>query len=177
MLALIFDTETTDLTRNRLLRLDRQPHIIEFYGCLKEIEDDVILEEIDTLIRPPVKVSDKISKITHIDNDMLADAKVFSQVADDIANLIEKAPVVIAHNASFDQEIIDIEFERLGRKIKWPKLICTVEATLHLKGYRLSLTALHELLFGETFPEAHRAKHDVIALARCCSELLKRGEI
>lgn len=177
MKALCFDTETSGLVFNRSLKIDRQPHIIEFYGCIVDFRTGEIERELDLLIRPPLKLTKEIIKITKITDEMLQDAPVFSQVADDIAKMIEGAELVIAHNASFDQEITDIEFERLGKTIQWPKLLCTVEATVHLNGFRLSLTALHEKLFGKPFPEAHRAKHDVQALTRCCVELYKRGEI
>jgi DNA polymerase III alpha subunit (gram-positive type) len=84
---------------------------------------------------------------------------------------------VIAHNASFDQEAINIEANRLGRIIKWPTCRCSVEQTIHLKGKRLTLGALHEHLFGARFDDAHRARADVMALVRCCCELHKRGEL
>lgn len=177
MNVLILDTETTNLIANRSKKIDKQPHIIEFYACDYDLSGDIMLSEYDALIKPPIKISGEITKITKIDNSMVEDKAPFANHADKIAALIEKSKIVIAHNASFDQEMIDIEFERLGRKLKWPKLLCTVEATLHLKGFRLSLTALHDILFGKGFPEAHRAKHDVEALTRCCVELHKRGEI
>lgn len=177
MIATILDTETTDLIANRKLKLARQPYIVEFYGVMQDLASGEVFKEVDTLIRVPVKIPEKSSKITGIKDEDLKDAPVFSEVADRIADLIESAPLVIAHNASFDQEMIDIEFERLGRKLKWPKLLCTVEATVHLSGFRLSLTAMHDKLFGKGFPEAHRAKQDVAALARCCVELYQRGEI
>lgn len=175
--AFLFDTETTDLTFNRTKKIDQQPHVYEFYGCLFDFNTGVLIDEIDTLISIPIKIPAKSKKITGIDDDMLIGAPVFKEVAPRIKKLIEGAPLVIAHNMSFDREIIDIEFERLGETIKWPKVLCTVEATLHLKGFRLSLTALHDILFAKAFPEAHRAKHDVAALTRCCAELYQRGEI
>jgi hypothetical protein len=58
--------------------------------------------------------------------------------------------------------------------VKWPRRICTVEQTQHIKGFRLNLSGLHEFLFGEKFSGAHRAKVDVAALVRCSSEMFKR---
>lgn len=177
MIALILDTETSGLVANRSKKIEKQPHIIEFYACLCDLADGSISDEYDVLIKPPVKITEEITRITKIDNDMVSGVEPFAYHADRIATMIEQAPLVIAHNASFDMEIIDIEFERLGRKLQWPKLLCTVEATLYAKGYRLSLAALHDILFGKGFPEAHRAKHDVMALLRCCVELHKREAI
>jgi DNA polymerase III epsilon subunit-like protein len=177
MIAFIFDTETSGLIDNRTIKIDRQPSIIEFYGCLVDLETGEIKSELDLLIEPPKEVSEEITNITSITNDMLKGKPLFEAVASLIATAIENAPIVIAHNLSFDREMVDVEFERLGKTIKWPRLLCTVEATIHLKGFRLSLSNLHETLFNEPFAGAHRARVDVQALVRCCVELFKRGEI
>jgi DNA polymerase-3 subunit alpha len=108
---------------------------------------------------------------------MLTNVPTFTKVADRIIAMIEGAPLVISHNASFDQEVLDIEAARLGRQIHWPRLLCTVEQTVHLTGKRLTLTDLHNLLFEEKFADAHRAKADTQALIRCCRELVRRGEL
>jgi hypothetical protein len=73
--------------------------------------------------------------------------------------------------------MVEIEMQRHGCDIIWPEKICTVEMTEHMDGFRLSLTALHEKLFGEAFKGSHRASADVHAMKRCYSELIKRGEI
>lgn len=173
-----FDTETSGLIDNRTLPLDKQPSIIEWYSCAVDLVTGEVLWEINTLIKPPKPVSEEITRITGITNAMLEDAPTFSVVAPLIRAAIELGPRALAHNASFDMEMVELEFERLGQTIVWPRRpICTVEATLPLKGHRLNLTALHELLFSEKFPSAHRAKNDVLALTRCAIELHKRGEI
>lgn len=183
MKALIFDTETTGLTKNRTVKLDLQPEIIEFYGQLVNLKTKKILSKYGTLIKPSKPLSDKpefgqkktISQITGITNEMLAKAPSFKQVSKEIFKMIEKSPIAIAHNLSFDSEMIDIEAERLKYEVRWPRKICSVEATIAMKGKRLSLTNLHLELFGEKFEDAHRAKNDVDALTKCCIELFKRG--
>jgi DNA polymerase-3 subunit epsilon len=142
-----------------------------------------ILNKYHTLIRPSKPLSDKpepggkktITQITGITNEMLTSAPRFKSVAGKIFTIIEKAPVVIAHNLGFDSEMLDIEAERIGREIAWPRKICSVEATIAMKGKRLSLTNLYLELFGEKFEDAHRAENDVNALTQCCIELFKRG--
>ena len=175
MKALIFDTETTGLVENRTLKLDRQPEIIEFYGCVVDLETGEVSKELDLLIKPTKPIPAEITRIVDIDNAMVETAPPFRDIANQIFDLIAEAPAVIAHNLSFDCDMVEIEFERLGDKIAWPHKICTVEQTIHLKGYRLKLTDLHQHLFGEPFAGAHRAKVDVQALVRCCLELTKRG--
>lgn len=177
MIALLFDVESTGLIDNHVIPLDRQPSIIEWYSCLANLDTGEVLSELDLLIRPPTPVSAEITKITHITNEMLTDKPSFIEAAPQIMSAVLGAPLVIAHNCSFDVEMAQLEFERIGLNLVWPPLLCTVEQTVHLKGFRLSLTALHEHLFGEPFPEAHRAKSDTQALLRCAVELHKRNEI
>lgn len=175
MKAFIFDTETTDLINSGLLKLEQKPSIIEFYGELVDLENGEVELEREYLFKPPKPIAPEITKITNITNEMVADAPPFASAGDEIRNVIETSDVVIAHNVSFDKEMVDIEFERLGQKVRWPRLICTVEATICMKGFRLNLTSLHNELFGEPFSGAHRARQDVGALKRCVLELYRRG--
>lgn len=177
MLALIIDTETTGLPQNSSIKLDKQPEVIEYFSAFTNLATGERISELNHLIKPSCiqALPAKIIEITGLTDALLADEKPFSSVADSIRDNIEGAITVIAHNASFDKELLDIEFERLGHKLKWPRTICTVEATLHLKGFRLNLAKLYRLLFDEDFKDAHRAAPDVLALERICVELFKRG--
>lgn len=175
MKAVLFDTETTGLISNRTLPLSKQPSIIEFYGCFADLEKRKIQHDFSCLIKPPKPIDEEITKITTITNDDLKDMETIEFVGDSIFKYLQDAPILIAHNATFDKEMIELEAERLGRKIKWPKIICTIEQTIAMKGYRLSLNELHQTLFGAPFAGAHRAKVDVQALLKCCVELYKRG--
>jgi DNA polymerase-3 subunit epsilon len=177
MIAAVIDNETTDLIKNRTRKLDKQPHIVEFYGRLYDFEKRETIRDLHHFIKPPIPMPKESSKITRITDEMLADKPTFEAVAPAIKEFLESAPLVIAHNASFDQEVIDVEFQRLGQTLKWPKLLCSVEATIHLKGHRLKLHELHQLLFVDDFKDAHRAPVDVAALTRCCAELYQRGEL
>lgn len=177
MIALIMDTETSGLISNHSIKLDKQPEVIEYFSVLTNLATGERLREFETLIKPRNPVSEEITDITGIDNEMLKDAQSFELLAPAIKADIESAETVIAQNMSFDAEMIDTEFERLGLKVNWPRKLCTVEATVHLKGYRLKQMALYELLFNETFKDAHRARPDCEALERICVELFKRGEL
>ena len=178
MIVLAFDTETTGLIDNGTLPLDKQPECIEFAGTLVDLDSGEILNEFSTLIRSSrMPLPTVITKITGIKDADLADAPAFSAVAETIRAAIESAPAVLAHNASFDVEMVTQEFRRLGQTVTWPLILCTVEQSLFYSGFRLSLTALYELLFKEKFPEAHRAGGDVSALVRCAVEMRKRGDL
>lgn len=189
MRAFIFDTETSGLVDNRSLALDKQPEIIEFYGAVVDIEDGERLVEIDSLCRPslPVPWDSKmvgkrkekgITEITGMTWDTVKNAPAFSSLMDMIDDALSICTGVVAHNLSFDMDMVELEYQRSSRTIRWPACrLCTVEQTVHLVGHRLTLTKLHELLFDESFKDAHRAGVDTQALIRCTLELRKRGLI
>ena len=179
-MLLIGDTETTGLIANRLIPASRQPEIIELYLALVDLDGDepVVLEELDMMIRPTKPIPPFITKITRISDMMVADAETFSQVADTVAAFLAKAKTLIFHNATFDAEMLEIEFDRLGRPgVVDHELVCTVENSVHYRGRRLSLGILHEHLFGEKFKGAHRAKTDVAALIRCAHAMKQKGDL
>jgi DNA polymerase III epsilon subunit-like protein len=173
MKALIIDVETTGLIK-RGAPISSQPEITEYCGIvydLKPKKGPKELSRIHTLMKPKGKISDEITRITGITQDMVKSSPRFETMSELIRKQIERAPVIIAHNARFDRDVIATEFERIGIRPAWPRLICTIEQTMHVKGHRLNLNALHEYLFGEKFSGAHRADVDVAAVARCAHKL------
>lgn len=173
MRPFIFDTETTGLVTNSLVALRSQPRAIEFFGHAPESS-----EELEFFCDPGVPLSDEVSAITGIKREDLAGAHPFGYYAERVVAMIEAADAVVAHNLSYDMAIVDFELRRLDLSVNWPRRkICTVEATEHLVGHRLKLNDLHQLLFGEPFSGAHRARTDVMALTRCFNELAVRGEL
>jgi DNA polymerase-3 subunit epsilon len=178
MLTLVFDTETTGLIDNRVVKNRLLPEVIEFYGCLVDLDTGVEVAEFETLLCPTLnEVSEKVSKITGLTMAEVLRQPKFPEVAQTIYDLIINADEVLAHNLSFDCEVIDVEMERLGREVKWPRKTCTVESSIHYKGFRLNLGDLYEYLFGERFTGAHRAKTDVKALVKVATEMRNRGDI
>lgn len=167
MIVSVFDTETTGLLQSGLMSIDKQPFVIEFCAIKVDLEAKETKEIYDFLIKAPIQVTEEITGITGITNDMLENEKPFYDYIEKVKDALENCDAVIAHNLSFDKEIIDIEMRRHGLEMKWPRLICSVEQSMPLKGYRLSLSDLHEELTGSKFEGAHRAKNDVDALVRC----------
>lgn len=174
MLACVFDTETTGLIDNRLRSDDKQPEIVDIYVAIVDLDKGEILEEFDTLLKPK-KWSAEAAKVHKIAESSVANAPIFCTIANSFIEMVQKSDSVIAHNLSFDMEMVEIELDRCDRKILWPRLICTVEQTIHLLGRRMGLQELHKFLFREEFAEAHRAKTDTQALIRSCIELNRRG--
>lgn len=179
MRHLIFDTETTNLIHNSLQPLAKQPRIIELFAMVLDDEQD--WKEVETFhsyFNPGVAIVPEVTKITGIDDARVRNEPSFIDKAHEVKDVFDNADVVVAHNLSYDTQVIDFEFARIQRAFIWPlRKVCTVEASEPLKGYRLNLNALHTELFGEGFESAHRAENDVRATARCYVELVKRGEI
>jgi DNA polymerase III epsilon subunit-like protein len=181
MIGLVLDTETTGLIENHVVKLDRQPEIIEFAAItfdwdelpfpVNHTEAPKSLREYDELIKPRLIVGDlpeETKKRTGISWDDVKDKPHFKAYADDIAELINTSELVVGHNLSFDMEMVDLEFERLGRRIAWPQLkICTVEQSNFYLGRRAALGELYRSLTGEEHKKAHRALGDVEATLRC----------
>jgi DNA polymerase-3 subunit epsilon len=174
----IFDTETDSLISNSAIPLDKQPRIAELFGLtVKHGKADCEEQEaFDVMMNIGRPMSEEASRITGITDEMLKDKRTFAQEAPRIVEWIEAHDRIVAHNLAFDKSVVDFQLRRVNhRPVNWPELLCTVEATEFIKGYRLSLSALHEELFGEGFENAHRAESDVRALTRCYAELARQG--
>ena len=178
MRALLFDTETTALIDNHLLPLDKQLYVVEWCSQMVDLGTGKVLQVLEHIIKPPIPLPEDTTRITGITPELLEGKPPFAAVAAEIKQCIEAASCVISHNFSFDKEATEIEYERLGQKVQWPILqLCSVEQSVHYRGYRLSLTNLHEHLFGQPMKEAHRARTDVEALTRCAVEMFRRGDL
>lgn len=175
--AFAFDTETTGLIDNLSMPDAHLPELIEFYGCEFVWETGEVVREFETFVKPERDIEEIITKITGITDETVKDAPRFPDVAERIQEALLWTEPVLAHNLSYDEDMLTLEFRRRGLDLRLPLRVCTVEQTVHLKGYRLSLGALHETLFGEPHQDAHRARTDVMAMVRCCVELKKRNEL
>lgn len=175
MKHLIFDTETTDLLASSSMSIERKPRVIEFAAILwDDVANDE--QEFDWLFNPGVPIKPKAAEVTRITDEMVKGKPPFAAAA--VRALLMLADVAVAHNFFFDMHVLSCEFRRADTAdVKWPRGICTVEATEHILGRRMKLAELHRYLFAEDFHGAHRAMVDVRALLRCYRELIKRGEL
>lgn len=183
-IVVAFDTETTGLIKPDVMHIKDQPQIIELYMAkLVHRSDGVIekIDEIETYLKPEKEFNESvITKITGIDNSMVRNAPTFLSMFREIAEFHVGVHAWVAHNCAFDAAMMANEISRIGQIIHFPfppEHICTVQKTLHIEQRRLTLSNLHKELFGEDFPNAHRAKNDVEAMIRCYKEIIKRGWI
>jgi len=177
---LIFiDTETTRLLKPDAASLHLQPYLVEIYA-IKLTDKLSFIDDINTLIRPPIPIPDEASKVNGITNDMVASAPKFIEVYDDLVNLFIGERTTVGHNVSFDLGILWTELarHRLEFHFPWsPRWVCTVEKSTTIKHKRLSLKDLHTLATGHPHEDAHRAKSDVLATIRCYQWLETKGLI
>ncbi len=116
-----------------------------------------------------------ITELTGIDNDMVANAPKFYEVAKKIVELTT-GRTFVAHNASFDYKFIQEEFSRLGYNYN-RKTMCTVKlARKLLPGHTsYSLGKLCSDLRIE-INGRHRAAGDALATVKLFDILIKKNE-
>ncbi len=144
------DVETSGPTAQR----DR---IIEI-GILKVVDGEVV-KSFNSLIDPGVYLPPDITRLTGIRAEDLSGAPTFSQVADEIEEILSGC-IFVAHNARFDFSFVKSEFKRLRKKFT-PKTICTVKLSrlIYPRFKRHNLDALIER-FGIECENRHRALDD-----------------
>ena len=168
---IVFDTETTGLLKPGAA-LAEQPFIIEI--ALAEVlllEDGTAHRSHEPtqslLIKPPVPVTDEITKITGITNDMLTDAVSFVSARGWLERAMLGVDGLLAHNLPFDLGMLTNELKRCGREFAFPyppKQVCTVAAFTPEFGRRPRLVEIYERKLGRKFDQKHRAASDVDAL-------------
>lgn len=160
----IVDTETTNLTRCCASDIAFQPYIIEVYAYRVDYQFNKI-GEFHSLVNPPVSIPNFITRITGINDIRVRNAPKFKKILKPLTKIMKGAGTFVAHNATFDRDMIDYEGKRAGVDIAFPKdLFCTVEQSMHFFGYRLKALELFTHLTGKKeIPNQHRAKADVMA--------------
>lgn len=126
-----------------------------------------------TLINPEVPIPMRITALTGITNEMVADAPTFPQAAKQIWEWTE-GRVFVAHNVNFDYGFIRQRFSELGAK--WhPKRLCTVRLARNIMPgmYSYSLGKLAQQL-GHTIEDRHRAMGDAEFTSKLFKMLLER---
>lgn len=126
-------------------------------GIVQVDEDGV--REWSTLVRPESRIPDYIQRLTGIDDDMVADAPRFKDIADEVFDRLD-GRLFVAHNARFDHGHLRAAFRRAGLDIR-PQVLCTVKLSRRLfpDHRRHSLDHLIER-HGLAVADRHRALGD-----------------
>lgn len=153
---IVFDLETTGTN-------PKNDCIIEIGAVkLKNLE---IVDRFDMLVNPVCEISDFISNLTNITNDMVKDA------VDDKTALLKflefsgNNPVFVAHNSNFDTGFISAACERYNIKYKFSSIDTVPMSQImlpELKKHKLNFVAEH---FGLGDFNHHRGCDDAEVLA------------
>lgn len=188
---LFFDTETNGKAKNfnaPPTDTDNWPRITQFAWQLYDSNQQLVNERM-SLIKPDGWTIPK--EKFFIDNNMSTER--CEQYGVPLKGILEefildfaKAEYMVAHNISFDVNVVAAEFIRLGLRPKGNVIkVCTMKESVgHCKikqargGYKWpTLTELHTNLFGKPFEGAHDALDDVKACANSFFKLKQLGVI
>lgn len=159
----VFDIETTGLShlKNNITEI----------GAVR-VESGKIVDVFNELVNPEQEISQEITEITGITNEMVADKPLISEIMPKFLEFSKNA-VFVAHNAEFDISFIKTNCKRFNLEFN-PTFIDTMgfaRAILpHLKNHKLN-TLCKEL--GVNLLNHHRASFDAKACAGILLELIK----
>jgi len=167
--VIVFDVETTGTDR-------RRDQVIEL--CVQFGLDGPRPGTSRTWrFRPSVPISPGAQAVHGISIDDLADAPPFAVCADEVARVFAEARVIIGYNLAFDIDMVQAEYERLGR----PPLDFTGQGQLIVDAFRLwqqfeprSLQHAHQRFVGDSFAAAHSASADVAATGRVLAGMVSK---
>lgn len=131
-----------------------------------------VINEFSTLINPEKIIPYHITNLTGINNEMVANAPKFYEIAKHVVELTQDC-IFVAHNVNFDYHFIKNEYKRLGYEYNRNKL-CTVQLSRKLiPGYpSYSLGKICEHL-NIQIENRHRALGDAYATVKLFEYLLK----
>jgi len=141
--------------------------------CIERVRGGVVERRFSSLIKPSERAGGA-SHVHGIDEQALADAPSFAEVADSIRGVLDGA-VFVAHAAEWDLKFLSAEFERIASPFlldHWLDTLVLARRAFLQKSY--SLDALAQGLAFER-GHAHRADGDVLAMRQLfdrCLEVL-----
>ena len=160
----VFDTETTGLDPN-------VEYLTEIGGVI--VKNGEVVEEFDTFVKPVKPITPKITELTGITNEMVADAPSEAEALQAFLDFAG-GRILVAHNAhSFDIRFLRIAAKRSGISFE-PAYIDTLTMAQAmypgLHNYKQGTINKHLELPAY---EAHRACEDAGALGRIFCVMLK----
>lgn len=185
---LIFDTETTGLPKSwkaPVTEVDNWPRMVQLAWVRFDAKGE-LLDQGNHIIAPEGYTIPKAASDIHgiTTARAIAEGQLLLPILEQFADLLAQSDYVVAHNISFDENILGAEFIRKGVQHQLhgkPKVCTMMGSTDYCRipgqwGYKWPrLSELHYRLFKTYFEEAHNAAVDVQATARCFWELRRLG--
>ncbi len=160
----VFDLETTGAKA--------PPCRITEIGAYR-VKGGEVLDTFQTLVNPQTPIPSFIIGLTGIDDEMVADAPLFEDVAHDFLEFIGDS-VLVAHNSGFDMRFLNHEIGRVFPDYKLANpCLCTVQLSRRLlpdiRNHKLATVAEH---YSIDLVNHHRASADAFATAHIFVNLL-----
>ena len=158
-----FDLETTGTK-------PKEDHIIEI-GAVR-VKNLEIVEKFDMFVNPAVEISDFITELTGITNDMVKDADDCKTAVEKFIAFCGENPVLVAHNSPFDTGFIQTACEKYNIDFKFSHIDTVPMSQImlpELEKHKLNFVAEH---FGFDFNH-HRGGDDAEVLGKIFIELCK----
>lgn len=132
-----------------------------------------VIDEFSSLVNPEIPIPKFIVGLTGISDEMVVNAPRFFEIAKQIVEITEDC-IFVAHNISFDYNVMRSEFKNLGFDYRREHL-CTVRASKYvIPGYKsYSLGKISKDL-GIEIIGRHRAYGDALATSELFSILMKK---
>lgn len=135
-------------------------------GAVK-VRGGKVIEEWTTLLNPGRPIPKRIVELTGITDEMVKDAPLFADIADEFREFLGNA-VFVAHRASFDHGFLRAEFQRIEQDLRCP-VMCTVVA---MRRYFPGLSSYGLAALCREFDIGLDNHHRALADARATADLL-----
>ena len=143
-------------------------------GIMK-VKNGEVIDEFSTFVNPEKHIPERVTEVTNITDEMVADAETIEKVFPKILEFLgdEKETVIVAHNANFDVGFLKQNAKVLGHKFEYTYLD-TLSLAKDLfpdyKKYKLGKIAEN---LGIKVEVAHRALDDVDTTVKVFNVMIK----
>lgn len=155
------------MNKNNLVFLDTETTGIGADGRLCQVAYSFAGQEVELLFKPPIPIEIEAMSVSHITNKMVAGKEIFfdSQMKKDLEEIFSADNILVAHNASFDVEILKRDGIEVKKNIDTFKIAQHLDADAEVPKYNLQYLRYYYGLEVEN-AIAHNALGDVRVLEK-----------
>lgn len=162
----VYDIETTGFSQE-------YDEIIEIAAC--KVYQGGIIEKYETFVNPLRHISEKITEITSITDEMVSDAKTIDQILPEFLEF-SKGSILVAHNAKFDVGMIYAKCKKHNIPFEEFPVIDTLNLFRVLAGYSGETKKFNLKVLSKYYKikqeQHHRANDDTRVTALCFISML-----